>query len=114
MRLRSLGFVCGLVLSGIMSDGLWRGGGGTPPATPVTITTTTLTEGTTNTAYSATLAATGGSEHIPGPWPGGNLPAGLSLSSAGVITGRPQRLGSAALPSRPQIQRRLRGWQRNL
>ena len=95
MRLRSLGFVCGLVLSQWLMG--CSGGGSTPPATPITITTTTLTEGTTNTAYSATLAATGGSGTYT--WSvasGSNLPAGLSLSSAGVISGTPT---TAALAS---------------
>jgi len=59
-------------------------GGGTAP----TITTTTLPNGTVGTAYSQTLTATG---DAPITWSvaSGALPGGLSLSSAGVISGTP-------------------------
>jgi hypothetical protein len=66
----------------------------TPPPTPITITTTTLSQGTANTAYNATLAATGGSGTFT--WSlasGSNLPAGLTLSAAGVISGTPTTAG---------------------
>jgi hypothetical protein len=92
MRLRSLGMVCGLVFSQWMMG--CGGGGSTPPPTPITITTTTLSQGTTNTAYNATLAATGGSGTFT--WSvasGSNLPAGLKLSAAGVISGTPTTAG---------------------
>ena len=92
MRLRSLGLVCGLVLSQWMMG--CGGGGSTPPATPITITTSTLTEGTVNSGYNATLAATGGSGTYT--WTvasGSSLPAGLSLSAAGVISGTPTTAG---------------------
>ncbi len=95
MRLRSLGLVCGLVLSQWMMG--CSGGGNTPPPTPITITTSTLTGGTTNAAYSATLAATGGSGTYT--WSvasGSSLPAGLSLSAAGVISGTPTTAGLAS------------------
>jgi hypothetical protein len=94
MKLRSLGLVCALVLSQWMMG--CGGGGSTPPATPISITTSTLTEGTTNTTYTATLAATGGSGTYT--WSvasGSSLPAGLSLSSAGVISGMPTTAGLA-------------------
>ena len=53
-----------------------------------TITTTTLPGGVTGTAYSQQLAATG---TTPITWSlaSGNLPTGLTLSSAGVISGTP-------------------------
>jgi Putative Ig domain len=92
MRLRSIGLICGLVLTQWMIG--CSGGGSNPPVTPVTITTTTLSQGTTNTAYSATLAATGGSGTYT--WSlasGSNLPAGLSISAAGVISGTPTTAG---------------------
>ncbi len=92
MRLRSLGIVCGLVFSQWMMG--CGGGGSTPPPTPITITTTTLSQGTTNTAYNSTLAATGGSGTFT--WSlasGSNLPAGLTLSAAGVISGTPTTAG---------------------
>jgi hypothetical protein len=60
----------------------------TVQATPLTITTTSLPSGLQNQAYAATLAATGGT--APYTWSLANgtvLPAGLSLSSGGQISG---------------------------
>ena len=59
------------------------------PPSALTITTTTLTAGTTGTAYSQTLQATGGVPSYTWSKTAGSLPAGLSLSSAGVISGTP-------------------------
>lgn len=54
----------------------------------LTITTASLPAGVMGTAYSQMLQATGGV--APYKWSNtGSLPAGLSLSSAGVITGTP-------------------------
>jgi hypothetical protein len=93
MRLRSLGLTFVLaVLALVFVAGCSGGGGGTPP-TPVTITTTTLTPGTVNSSFSATLAATGGSGTYSWSVASGNLPTGLTLSSAGVITGTPTTAG---------------------
>jgi hypothetical protein len=61
----------------------------------LTITTTSLSNGTQNVAYTATLAANGGSP--PLTWSlanGTSLPAGLTLSSAGQITGTPTGSGT--------------------
>jgi len=63
---------------------------------PPSITTTTLPGGTQNTAYSTTLAATGGT--LPYTWSVsvGTLPAGLSLApSTGVISGTPTASGTS-------------------
>ncbi len=56
----------------------------------LSITPASLTTGTVGTAYSQTLAATGGATPY-GSWTvtSGSLPAGLTLSSAGVISGTP-------------------------
>jgi hypothetical protein len=57
-------------------------------ATPLVITTTSLPGGLQNQAYSAALAATGGT--APYTWSlanGSVLPSGLTLSSGGQITG---------------------------
>jgi hypothetical protein len=65
-------------------------------AGPPSVTTTSLPSGTQNTAYSATLAATGGT--LPYTWSlsSGTLPAGLSLaSSTGVISGTPTGSGTS-------------------
>jgi hypothetical protein len=58
-----------------------------PPA--LTITTTSLPAATIGTAYSQTLQATGGVPSYSWRVSAGNLPAGLSLSGAGVISGTP-------------------------
>jgi hypothetical protein len=69
----------------------------TGPTSTLTLTTTTLAEATVNTAYSATLAATGG----VAPYNfilanGAALPAGLTLSAAGGISGTPTTAGTTA------------------
>ena len=61
---------------------------------PLAITTASLTNGTVSTAYSATLAASGGT--LPYTWSivSGSLPAGLTLNAAsGAITGTPTTVG---------------------
>ena len=57
--------------------------------TAIAISTTSLPGGTVNTAYNQTLAATGGTTPYTWTVSSGSLPAGLSLSPAGVITGTP-------------------------
>ncbi len=61
----------------------------TPPNPDVTITTTNLPSGVVNTAYSATLTASGGSGTYTWSITDGNLPAGLTLSPSGSISGTP-------------------------
>ena len=56
---------------------------------PPTITTTSLPDGTVGESYSATLEAEGGETPYTWSLASGTLPAGLSLSSAGVISGTP-------------------------
>jgi hypothetical protein len=64
-----------------------------PPASaPLVISTTTLPAGTVGKAYSATLAATGGAS--PYTWSASSLPVGLSVSSAGTISGMPTTAGT--------------------
>ena len=68
----------------------------TGPTSNLSLTTTSLAEATLNTAYSAALTATGGV--APYSFTLGNgtsLPAGLTLSSAGSISGTPTTAGSA-------------------
>src|ERR1700730_7413057 len=63
---------------------------------PPSITTTSLSNGTQNAAYSATLATTGGA--APYSWSiiSGALPAGLALAQrTGVISGTPPRTGTS-------------------
>jgi formylglycine-generating enzyme required for sulfatase activity len=57
---------------------------------PLAITTAaTLPYGTVNTAYSQTLAATNGTAPYTWSVSSGALPAGITLSSAGVLSGTP-------------------------
>ena len=59
---------------------------------PLAISTTTLPAGTVGTAYSTTLAATGGVS--PYSWSASGLPSGLTISSAGTISGTPTASGT--------------------
>lgn len=56
------------------------------------ITTASLGNGTVGSAYSASLAATGGVP--PYTWTASGLPAGLSITAAGVISGTPTTAGT--------------------
>ena len=62
-------------------------------ATPLSISTSSLPNGTMGTAYSQTLTATGGTSPYNWSINSGSLPAGLSLSSSGVISGTPTAAG---------------------
>ncbi|HXW55877.1 MAG TPA: putative Ig domain-containing protein, partial [Candidatus Cybelea sp.] len=62
-------------------------------AAPLAITTSSLPSGTQGAAYSATLAASGGTS--PYTWSEtGALPAGVSLSASGVFSGTPTASGT--------------------
>jgi sugar lactone lactonase YvrE len=70
-------------------------------ALPLSITTTTtLPQGAVGVSYSYTLVAAGGSP--PDTWSlsSGALPSGLSLSSAGTITGTPTTIGNSTFAVR--------------
>jgi large repetitive protein len=56
---------------------------------PLTITTTTLPNGNTTTAYSQTVLASGGTGSYSFSLSAGTLPAGLNLSASGTISGMP-------------------------
>lgn len=58
-------------------------------APALAVSTTSLPGGTLGTAYSQTLTATGGAGADTWSISSGSLPAGLSLSAAGVISGTP-------------------------
>ena len=93
MRFNSLALVSSFLLSGLLLA--CGGGGSNPPVTPLSITTTSLPAGQTAVAYSTTLAATGGTAPYSWSVKTGTLPAGLSLSTAGVIAGTPTTAGAA-------------------
>ena len=61
----------------------------TVAAAPLSITTTSLPVGQQNVSYAVTLAATGGVQPYTWSLASGSLPAGLSLSSTGQISGTP-------------------------
>jgi len=63
--------------------------------TGLSITTTTLPNGTVNSAYSLTLQSAGGTGTITWSVSQGNLPAGLNLSTSGTISGTPTTAGAA-------------------
>ena len=61
---------------------------------PLTLSSATLPAATAETAYSQTVTASGGTPPYTYAVTGGALPAGLSLSSGGVISGTPTASGS--------------------
>jgi mono/diheme cytochrome c family protein len=72
----------------------------TPPAStfqaPLSVTTTALAGGTVGSAYSQTLAATGGTAPYTWTVSVGTLPAGLNLTAAGLISGPPTTAGTSS------------------
>lgn len=66
----------------------------TSAATPLTISTATLSGATVGSAYSQTLAASGGTTPYTWTRSAGSLPSGLTLTSAGVISGTPTTTGT--------------------
>ncbi len=69
-----------------------------PGATPITVTPSSLPNGTAGTSYSATIGATGGSGTYSNfAVTSGALPSGLSLNASnGAISGVPASAGSAS------------------
>lgn len=68
---------------------------------PLAISTATLPGGSVGTAYSSTLAATGGTAPYTWSLAAGSLPAGLSLNAAtGAITGTPTAGGTVSFTAR--------------
>ena len=66
----------------------------TTTTTPLAITTTSIPMGTTGTAYAATLGASGGTPPYSWSVASGTLPPGVTLSSAGALSGTPTTSGS--------------------
>jgi len=66
----------------------------TPPCSTITVNPATLPNGTQGTAYSQTITATGGAAPYSYSVTAGALPAGLSLSNAGALTGTPTAIGA--------------------
>jgi hypothetical protein len=66
------------------------------PPSPPTITTTTLPGGTVGLPYSEVLQATGGTGTLVWSLSAGSLPANLTLSSDGTISGTPTNTGTSS------------------
>ena len=66
-----------------------------PPPPPLVITTASAPNGTVGTAYSATISASGGA--TPYTFSATGLPAGLSISASGAITGTPTAPGDSTI-----------------
>lgn len=64
---------------------------------PLSITTSSLSNGTSGTAYSAALAATGGQTPYTWKLASGSLPSGITLSSSGTLSGTPSQSGSFSI-----------------
>lgn len=109
MRLSKLSSICDVFFStlfisflivgcsGGSSSGSTKSGGSTPVSTLSITTASSLSPGVVNSAYSNTLAATGGSGAYSWSVTSGSLPAGLSLnSSTGAISGTPTTAGSSS------------------
>jgi hypothetical protein len=62
----------------------------------LSITTASLPSGTVGVAYSQTLAGTGGTTPYTWSISAGTLPAGLTLSAAGVLSGTPTAAGTSS------------------
>ena len=82
-----------------------NGPGGNPAPVPapvpaLSITTSGLPGATVGTSYSTTLAASGGSGTKSWAITAGSLPAGLSLSSSGVLSGTPTAPGTASFTAK--------------
>ncbi len=70
-------------------------------ASTLAISTTSLSQATAGTPYTATLAATGGTPAYTWSIAGGKLPAGLDLSaSTGIISGTPTESGAFSLTAK--------------
>jgi hypothetical protein len=96
VKISKLIVVAGTLL--MVLAGCGGGGGSTPPNPPATLaisTTSPLTAGTVGTAYTLTFGATGGTTPYTWRVSAGTLPAGLILSSAGILSGTPTTAGTS-------------------
>ena len=76
-----------LTYTQVPDNGVTLNGNGIAPTSLVVSSPTTLPQATQNAAYQATLVASGGSGTYTWALSSGSLPSGLTLSSAGVISG---------------------------
>lgn len=74
--------------------------GQTPGPPALSITTSSLANGTVGVAYSQSVAATGGTSPYTWAITAGTLVAGMSMNTAGLITGTPTTTGSPSITFR--------------
>jgi uncharacterized protein YhjY with autotransporter beta-barrel domain len=67
-----------------------------PYVAPLTVSPSSLSAAAVGSAYSATISASGGTAPYAYAVTSGSLPAGLSLSSAGVLSGIPTTSGNSS------------------
>jgi Putative Ig domain len=71
-------------------------GWGISVGSALSVTTSSVPNGTVGSAYSATLQASGGTSPYSWSLSGGSLPAGLTLATSGVISGAPTATGTSS------------------
>jgi hypothetical protein len=71
---------------------------------PLLVTTPSLADGVVNTLYSLTLNFNGGLGNTTWTVISGSLPSGISLNSAGVLSGTPTILNATGTPVTIQVQ----------
>ena len=80
----------------VTSNSTQSGGSSTSSPTSLQIVTNSLASGMVGAAYSATLTASGGTSPYSWTLASGTLPAGLTMSTAGAISGQPTTAGTYA------------------
>ena len=94
---RAPNFFVAVVVSLLWSCGGGSSDSGAPPPGALKITTSALPNGQVGKAYSAMLAASGGTGPMTWALSAGTLPAGLALNAqSGAITGMPSATAAAA------------------
>jgi hypothetical protein len=95
---RALATVGPVTLSGTNTVGGCSVAGGVCP--PISLSPATLPGGTVGVAYSQTMAGSGGTAPFTFAVTAGTLPAGLTLTSAGVLSGTPTTAGASTFTIR--------------
>ncbi len=93
-RVLVVGFIIAILVFASGCSGVSSGAHVQPP-NPLAVSTAALPGGTVGTAYSTTLAASGGTSPYSWTVASGSLAAGLSLSNVGTISGTPTSAGQS-------------------
>ena len=102
IALRTLAILaCSLFLAFPQGCGGGSSSGGTSAPAALKITTSSLTGGTVGVAYTANLAASGGSgTGYSWTLASGSLPGGITLASGGALSGTPSSAGTATFTAK--------------